>query len=148
MDKQSITIIIVAFIVAIWGCSQTYATYPYVVESIQNYSQIAGQIGPVRAIISIFVKTIPIFFLFGGIGLLCLQKWALRLVHSILAVDILFNLFRIIRHIYYWFANSREAAITMQEYFMDRYIFVILAVFIVEVILLNLTMRLRNELID
>jgi hypothetical protein len=148
MDKQTIIIIIVALIVAIWGGWQTYVTYPDVIKSLDTFSETAEQIGIFKTIVFLLVKIIPIFFIIGGIGMLCLQKWSLGLVHSALVFDLCLNFFRIGRHIYYWFTKMQTIEITAQEYFFDRYILMVLVVFIVEIVITNLTTRLRNELID
>jgi hypothetical protein len=148
MDKQSIVIIFLGVTAAAWGGWLTYHSYPAMYDSVIMFPLTAGKVVKFRAAVSLFAQLIPLFFLIGGAGLLLLKKWGLRLVHATVFVDIAINLFRICRHWFYWFKPIEPIDVSALQYFLAPAFLGIGMLVLVETIVLNMTMQLRNELID
>ncbi|MBU1045269.1 MAG: hypothetical protein KJ915_12840 [Candidatus Omnitrophica bacterium] len=148
MNKQSIIIIILGLAAAAWGGWLTYNSYPLMLDSILMFSQTAEQIGKFKAGIYLFVQVIPVFFLLGGMGLLLLKGWGLRLVHTTIFIDIFINLFRLGRHVYFWFKPLETIEISVLQYFFDPAMMVISMLVLVEIIAINFSTHLKNGLIN
>ncbi len=148
MNKQSLIIIAIGLAVAAWGGWLTYNYYPLMMAGILMFSQTAEQIGKFKAGMHLFVRLIPAFFLLGGLGLLMLKNWGLRLVHTIVFVDIFINMFRIGRHCFYWFKPTEVIEISGLQYFLDPSMLAIGMLILIEIIVLNFSMELKNGLIN
>ena len=148
MNKQSFIIIALGLAATAWGGWLTYMHHPLMLDAVLLFSQTAEQFGKFKAGMHLFVRLIPIFFLLGGFGLLMLKMWGLRLLHTIVFIDIFINIFRIGRYYYYWFKPVEEIEISALQYFLAPAMLALGMLILIEIIVLNFSMQLKNRLID